>query len=217
MPWTQIIPEYMLFLSKAHQNDVWLGTTKSPEQSLARALEAAEKAISLDDSNAAAYSVLGTMYGMKKQYDKAIAACEQAVSLDPNSSLNFMWLGLVLTWAGRAEEGIRYLQHAIRLNPFAPAMFFNNLAVAYRDAGQYEKAIEECKKALQREPNTQFPYIHMAISYLRLGREEEARAAAAEILRINPKFSLERYAKTLPFTKPVADRVVEDLRKAGLK
>ncbi|MCX5913835.1 MAG: tetratricopeptide repeat protein, partial [Deltaproteobacteria bacterium] len=110
-----------------------------------------------------------------------------------------------------------FLQHAIRLNPFAPSMFFNNLAVAYRDAGQYEKAIEEAKKALQREPNTQFPYIHMAISYIRLGREEEARTAAAEILRINPKFSLERYAKTLPFTKPVADRIVEDLRKVGLK
>jgi len=210
-------PRIYVFLAKAHQNDVWYGTTKSPEQSLARAFELARKAISLDDSNAAAYSVLGTMYAMKKQYDEAIAACEQAVSLDPNSSLNFMWLGLVLTWAGRAEEGIPYLQHAIRLNPFASAMFFNNLAVAYRDAGQYEKAIEEAKKALQREPNTQFPYIHMAISYIRLGREEEARAAAAEILRINPKFSLERYAKILPFTKPVADRIVEDLRKAGLK
>ena len=210
-------PRIYVFLSKAHQNDVWLGTTKSPEQSLARALEAAEKAVSLDDSYAAAHSVLGMMYGMKKQYDKAIAACEQSITLDSNSSLNFMFLGLVLTWAGRAEEGVPYLQHAIRLNPFAPAMFFNNLAVAYRDAGQYEKAIEESKKALQREPNTQFPYIHMAISYFRLGREEEARAAAAEILRINPKFSLERYAKTLPFTKPVADRIVEDLRRAGLR
>jgi hypothetical protein len=57
----------------------------------------------------------------------------------------------------------------------------------------------------------------MAISYIRLGREEEARAAAAEILRINPEFSLKRYAKILPFSQPVADRVVEDLRKAGLK
>ncbi len=210
-------PRLYAILAKAHQNDVWYGTTKSPEQSLARGLELAQKAVSLDDSNATAYSILGTMYAMEKQYDKAIAACEQAVSLDPNSSLNFMWLGLVLTWAGRAEEGIPYLQHAIRLNPFAPAMFFNNLAVAYRDGGQYEKAIEEAKKALQREPNTQFPYIHMAISYMRLGREEEARAAAAEILRINPKFSLERYAKMLPFTRPVAERIVEDLRKAGLK
>jgi adenylate cyclase len=210
-------PRLYVFMTMVHQYDMWYGTTKSPEQSLARAFEFARKAISLDDSDAAAHSALGKTYAMAKQYDKAIAACEQAVSLDSNSAINFMWLGLVLTWAGRAEEGIRYLQHAIRLNPFAPAAYFNNLAVAYRDAGQYEKAIEEAKKALQRGPNTQFPYIHMAISYMRLGREEEARAAAAEILRINPKFSLERYAKILPFTQPVADRIVEDLRKAGLK
>jgi hypothetical protein len=57
----------------------------------------------------------------------------------------------------------------------------------------------------------------MAVSYIRLGLEKEAQAAASEILRINPKFSLEHYAKILPFTQPVADRVVEDLRKAGLK
>jgi len=91
------------------------------------------------------------------------------------------------------------------------------LAVSYRESGQYEKAIEASKKALQREPNGQFPYIQMALSYIRLGREKEARAAAAEILRINPKFSLERYAKSLPYPQPVADRTVEDLRKAGLK
>jgi tetratricopeptide (TPR) repeat protein len=105
----------------------------------------------------------------------------------------------------------------IRLNPLPLAQYFNQLAVAYRDSGQYEKAIEAAKKALQREPNTQFPYIHTAISYIRLGREEEARAAAAEVLRINPKFSLERYAQILPFIQPIADRVVEDLRRAGLK
>ena len=210
-------PRIYVFLAKAHQNDVWYGLTKSPEQSLARGLELAQKAVSLDDSNGAAYSALGTMYAMQRQYDKAIAACEQAVSLDPNSSLNFMWLGLVLTWAGKADEGIRYLEHSIRLNPFAPPVFFNNLAVAYRDAGQYEKAIEECKKALQREPNAHSPYIHMAISYLRLGREDEARAAGAELLRVNPTFSLENYARVLPFTRPVAERIVADLRKAGLK
>ena len=210
-------PRLYVGLALTHFNDVWYGTTESPDQSLARAFELAQKAISLDDSNAAAYSALGRIYAMKRQYDKAIAECERAVSLDPNSADNFMQLGLVLTWAGRAEEGTKYLQHAIRLYPLPPAAYFNNLAVAYRDSGQYEKAIEAAKKALQREPNAQFPHIHMAISYIRLGREEEARAAAAEILRINPEFSLERYAKILPFPQPVADRVVEDLRKAGLK
>jgi tetratricopeptide (TPR) repeat protein len=154
---------------------------------------------------------------MRRQYDQAIAECERAVSLDPNAAENFEWLGMVLTWAGRAEEAVKYLHHGIRLNPLPSASILNFLAVAYRDSGQYEKAIEASKKALQQQPNYQFPYIHMAVSYIRLGREEEARAAAAEILRINPKFSLERYAKALPFTKPVADRVLEDLRKAGLK
>jgi adenylate cyclase len=204
-------------LAITHGSDVWLGTTESPEQSLARAFELAQKAISLDDSNAAAYSVLGWIYGMRRQYDQAIAECKRGVSLDLNSADNFLRLGFVLNWAGRAEEAILYLQNAIRLNPFPSAAYFVQLAISYRDSGQYEKAIEASKKALQREPNSQFPYIHMAVSYIRSGREEEARAAAAEILRINPEFSLERYARILPFIQPIADRVVEDLRKAGLK
>ena len=209
-------PRLYMGLAQAHGMDVWLATTKSPDQSLAQAVELADKAISLDDSNAASYSVLGWIYAMKKQYDKAIAECERAVSLDPNSADNFFRLGEVLNWAGRAEEAIPYFQNAIRLNPLPPANVYIHLAVAYRDSGQYEKAIEACKRALQLEPNTQFAYIHMTISYIRLGREEEARAAAAEILRINPEFSLVHYAKVLPFPQPVADRIIEDLRKAGL-
>jgi adenylate cyclase len=213
-------PEYSrlyMGLAVTHVYDVWFGMTEYPEQSLAQAFELAQKAISLDDSNAAAYSVLGQVYGMKRQYEKAIAECERAVSLDPNSAENLMRLGTVLNYAGRAGEAIPYLQNAIRLNPLPAANYFNMLAFAYRESGQYEKAIEAAKKALQREPNTQSPYIHMTISYIRLGREEEARASAAEILRVNPRFSLERYGKILPFSQPIADHVIEDLRKAGLK
>jgi adenylate cyclase len=210
-------PRIYMGLAYTHFMDVWYGTTDSPDQSLARALELAQKAISLDDSNAAAYSTLGLVYMYKRLYDKAIAECERAVSLDPNSAETIYRLGMVLNYAARAEEALPYLQNAIRLNPLPPAMYFIMLAISYRDSGQYEKAIEASKKALQREPNTQFAYIHMAVSYIRLGQEKEARAAAAEILRINPKFSLERYAKMLPFPQPVADRIIEDLRKAGLK
>ncbi len=213
-------PEYSRLytaLAGTHTNDVWYGTTDSPERSLAQALEAVQKAISLDDANSAAYGALGWIYGMKRQYDQAIVECERAVSLSPNSAEAFEWLGTVLTWAGRAEEAVKYLEHATRLNPLPSASTLNFLAVAYRDSGQYDKAIEASKKALQRQPTYQFPYIHMTISYIRLGREEEARTAAAELLKVNPKFSLERYAKVLPFPRPIADRVVEDLRKAGLK
>ena len=210
-------PRLYMGLALAHFYDVWLGTTESPDQSLARSFELAQKAISLDDSDATVYGLLANVYAMRKQYDRAIAECERAVSLDPNSAENIFRLGQILNFAARPKEAIPYLQNAIRLNPLPPATYFVHLAVSYRESGQYEKAIEASKKALQREPNGQFPYIQMAVSYIRLGREKEARAAAAEILRINPKFSLERYAKSLPYPQPVADRTVEDLRKAGLK
>ena len=213
-------PEYpgpYIGLAKTYGMDVFLGTTESPDQSLARAFEFAQKAISLDNTNGAAYSVLSWLYATKRQYEKAIAESERAVSLNPNSAESYMRLGLVLAYAGRAEEGIPYMQNALRLNPFPSCNYFSNLATIYSAAGHYEKAIDAAKKALQCEPNSQIPYRSLAISYIRLGRDEEARAAAAEILRINPKFSLEGYAKVAPFTQPLAGQMIEDLRKAGLK
>ena len=51
-----------------------------------------------------------------------------------------------------------------------------------------------------------------------MGREKEARAEAAEILRINPKFSVDYFAKTISNKdQSVSDRAVAALRKAGLK
>jgi adenylate cyclase len=213
-------PEYpgpYIGLAKTYGMDVFLGTTQSPEQSLARAFELAQKAISLDNTNEAAYSVLSWLYAIKRQYERAIAESERAISLNPNSAESYMRLGLVLAYAGRAEEGIPHIQNALRLNPFPSPNYFSNLAVIYCESGHYEKAIEAAKRALQSEPNTPIPYTTLAISYIRLGREEEARAAAAEILRVNPKWSLDRYAKNAPYTQPQVERNIGDLRKAGLK
>jgi len=213
-------PEYpgpYIGLAKTYGMDVFLGGTESPAQSMAKAFEFAQKAISLDNTNGAAYSVLSWLYSTRRQYEKAITESERAVSLNPNSAESYMRLGLILAYAGRAEEGIPYMQNALRLNPFPSPNYFSNLAIIYCESGHYEKAIEAAKRALQSEPNGPIPNVTLAISYIRLGREEEARAAAAEILRINPKWSLDRYAKIAPYTQPQVERNIEDLRKAGLK
>jgi adenylate cyclase len=204
-------------LAKASGMDVQLGTAESRDKSLDQALEFAQKAISLDSTNGAAYSILSWVYGMKREYDKAIAESERAVSLDPNSAESIMRLGVVYAVAGRAEEGIPYIEKALRLNPFPSCNYFSNFATIYRESGHYEKAIEEAKKALQCEPNNQLAALTLTIACIRLGREEDARAAAAEVLRINPRFSAERWAKGIPFTESSIERMVEDLRKAGLK
>jgi len=58
----------------------------------------------------------------------------------------------------------------------------------------------------------------MAAAYMMMSREEEARAAAIEVMKINPKFSLEWYAKTIYFKNQTdIDKTIDALRKAGLK
>jgi hypothetical protein len=59
----------------------------------------------------------------------------------------------------------------------------------------------------------------MAAFYSRAGRDEEARVEAAEVMRINPKFSLEKYAKTVTYKnqEDVEQTISAPLRKAGLK
>ena len=214
-------PEYAnayAFLATSHLMDMWLGTSKSPRESLAQAIKLAQKSIALDDSYATAHALLGHLYTMTRQHDKGIAECERAVALDPNSATAHAWLGTNLYWAGRPGDAIPLLKKAIRLNPIPPPWYLGSLAMAYRDTGRYEESIAACRKALNREPRNVFVHLALAATYVLSGREEDARAEAAEILRIDPKFSLEHLAKTRPHKNQAnTESFIESLRKAGLK
>ena len=84
--------------------------------------------------------------------------------------------------------------------------------------GRYEEAIAAFKKALTRNPNLLPAHVNLAVIYSELGREEEARAEVAEVLRINPNFSLEVLRQRLPYKDPAdLERYLAALRKAGLK
>ena len=105
----------------------------------------------------------------------------------------------------------------MRLNPFPLIVYYWVLGRAYFMAGQYEKAIATFKKALKRNPDYLTAYIYLAACHSSLDRQTESEAAVKEVLRINPKFSLESYAKRLPFkNKADIELFVAALRKAGL-
>ena len=214
-------PEYAwayYHLGRTHGVDVWLGTSKSPKQSMAKAMELLQKAIVLDDSLAIAHAYLGWLFSMTRQYDKAVALAEKAVVLNPNSAESHFRYGKILTMAGRYEESIPEYKTAIRLNPIPPNTYLYRLGISYYLTGQYDEAITWCEKAVRREPNSLFARLFMAVAYSLSGRDEEARAEAAEVLRINPKFSLEKLAKTCIYKKKgECDRLIDILRKAGLE
>jgi tetratricopeptide (TPR) repeat protein len=124
-----------------------------------------------------------------------------------------------LVYACRPEEGIQTLQKAIRLNPTKPPTYvYFKLGRAYRMIGQYEEAISVFKKALLRSPNNLAAYVGLASTNSLSGNTDKARAAAAEILKIYPKFSSERFIMGLPFkNQSENERVINALRNAGLK
>jgi adenylate cyclase len=182
-------------LGVIHVMDVWLGLSKSPRKSFERATELAQKAIALDDSLAFPHGLLGLINTMMGQYEKAIAESERAVSLEPNSADSYAYLATALRYAGRPEKAIPFFKKAIRLNPIPPSWYLNDLGYAYNQVGRYEEAISAYKKALHQTPDNLFVHLGLAFAYISSGREEEARAAASEVLRIDPKFSLDKLEK----------------------
>jgi TolB-like protein/Tfp pilus assembly protein PilF len=205
-------------LAHTHIADSWLGTSKSPRDSIEKSIDLLQKAIILDDTCADAHRLLGYTFSMTGQHDKAVAEGEKAVALNPNSADSHMQFGKILTFAGRYEESIPELQKAIRLNPIPPNIYLYSLGISYTLMGQYNEAITWCEKAVRREPNSLFARLFMAAVYSRAGRDEEARIEAAEVLRINPKFSLEKFAKSVTYkNQEDVERTVSALRKAGLK
>jgi TolB-like protein/Tfp pilus assembly protein PilF len=203
-------------LAISYAAEVWLGSSKSPKESLERAIEFGEKAIFLDESDATAQSALAYLYAMTRQYDKAVSQAERALAIDPNSFSVVNNCGIALAYSGKHQEALPLIEKAVRLNP-SVAQSFVVSSMAYRILGRYEDAFQQAKKAVGRNPKSQLAQVALTATCILTGREEEARAAAAEVLKINPKFSAEQYGRTLPFKdNSQIDLMTNALRKAGL-
>ncbi len=213
-------PMGYIHLGWVYQHDYWLGNTKSPRETIEKGIELAQKALAMDDSIASAHALLCALYIYKGEYDKAIAEGERAVALDPGGTSELVNYANSLRFAGRPEEAIPLYQKAIRLNPFGPSYLYRDFGTALQRAGRFEEAVSAYKKAIQVAPDDISAHMHLAATYSMMGREKEARAEASEVLRINPKFSVDSYAKSRAYLfkdQSEADKVVDALRKAGLK
>jgi len=83
---------------------------------------------------------------------------------------------------------------------------------------RYDEAIAAYQEAIRRNPNYLTARRDLAATYAEMGREKEAQAEAAEVLRLNPAFSVELFRARHPVQKQAdLDRLIVALRKAGLK
>jgi adenylate cyclase len=205
-------------LAMTHLEDVWFGWSKSPRESFKKAVELAEQSLALDNTNANTVALVGHLSVMKRQHEEAIVEGERSIALEPNSANSYMLLATTLRFSGRAAEAIPLLKKAIRLEPYTPATFYYQLGMAYNFTGQYDEAIAVLKKALKRTPDHLLSLLGLTIAYSLADRMEEARATAAEVLRVNPKLSVAYLEKKAPYKyKADLELSMGAMRKAGLK
>jgi adenylate cyclase len=183
---------------------------------LDRALGLAETAVRLDPRLPMAHAELGYFLVWKRQHDTAIAEFERALALNPNFIDSRF--ALVLTFAGEPARAIETLEASMRLDPFAPPDYWSfTMGQANYMLKRYSEAVRWLRESALQLPNPQVLHVFLASAYAQLGRLEEARKEAAELLRIDPGFTIERWKHVLVYKDPKdREHRIDGMRKAGL-
>ena len=196
-------------MSRTHNLDWRYSWSGAPDESL----EAARRATYLDRLDARGFAELGNAKLYKKQLGESLTEYTQALALNPNDSDIIAEYADALVYAGQPQKSVELLDKAMRLNPYYPDWYLWYLADAYDSLGRYSDVVA----AIQRMRNPSEGRRLLAIAYAHLGMMNEARAAAAEVLRLHPGFTISQWRHRPPFQEGDAfDRYLEGLRKAGL-
>jgi adenylate cyclase len=197
----------------------WTFQQNPDAQTLEQALAAAQRIVALNDSSFLGHMILGTVSLWQKQYERALVEMKRSVVLAPNDASSHASLALVLSHVDKSEDALRAAEQALRSQFFGTVnRLLFPIGTAYYLAGRPEEAIAPLKQYLTRYPNFLGAHLHLAAVHSELGKDAEAQAEAAEVLRLNPKFSLEVHKERVPIKDPATlERHIAALRKAGLK
>ena len=188
----------------------------SPKENIKKAFMLAQKALSMDKADWLSHCLMGSIYLLMRKYEEAISSGKRSVELAPNAAVAHALLGITLTYAGRVDEAIAQIKQAMRLDPFPAYYCYLTLGQCYSQKGQYEDAIAEFKKALQRAPNSPLIHASLAVNYTLAGREDEARASVAKTLELGPTISVNRMSKMAKYKNEAYKKLILDaMRKAG--
>jgi adenylate cyclase len=195
-----------------------------PAQVLARADEAATRAIATAPNYAHAHSVKAEVLGLANRFDAALATYERAIALDRNHAVAYVGRARNLIVIGRAAEALAPVEQAIRLSPRDPDLYvwYFVLCHAHTHLSRDTSAIEWCNKSIATGRTFYFAYVDLASAYAWRGQKAEAAAAVAELLKLRPGFTVQGLeqegagASDNPAFRREFQRILEGVRRAGL-
>lgn len=124
---------------------------------------------------------------------------------------------MVMIKSGKPQRGLELVKRRMRACPLYPAAALRSLAAAYRFTGNAELAVDTFRESLKRESGYLSPHVNLTSVLGELGRIDEAKEAAREVLKLAPDFSISKYMEGLSYRNPDdLLKVEEGLRRAGL-
>lgn len=146
--------------------------------------------------------------------DQAIEQFAKAEALAPNNADLLILIAWYLPQLGQPERAVTLAEKALQLNPNYPYWYNQGLRYVYFFGGQYEKTVKYTK--LVTDPFAE-DYAYLAAATAMIGDMAGAKAAAAEVVRLDPNWSVEKYlSDNGGFPESVAILFIEAARKAGV-
>jgi len=183
---------------------------------LDQAYRFARRAVEIDPNLPEAHAQLGFALMARHELDASIAAFERAHARNPNF---VSWqFGYALVRAGDPQRAIDVINAYMRLDPLYAPFASGFLGFAHYMLKQYVQALPLLRDCVSQAPNVRGPHGMLAATYARMGKLEEARAAAAEVMRIEPNYTIGGTSMALVTFKNPDDgqHYFDGLRKAGL-
>jgi adenylate cyclase len=200
-------------ISRTHNLDWRYEWSPSPEASLDAAVDFARCAIERDGLDARAHAELGYAYLYRKRIEESVAEYQRALALNPNDADIIAEYADALVYTGNPEKAVGEMQRAMRLNPYYPDWYLWYLADAYHSLDRPSDVIATVSRMQNPAEGSRL----LAANYAYLGMMDEARAAAAEVMRLHPHFTIRSWRHRPPYRDNFfIERYVEGLRKAGL-
>jgi tetratricopeptide (TPR) repeat protein len=185
----------------------------------AASIRHARSAIAHGQDDALALTLAGFSIGMDgHDRSAAFTALDAAVAISPSSALTYILGSVMLGWGGDADRAIEWSEQGMRLSPFDSWAFaaFDAQALGHFHRGRYEEACRAAYRSVQANPRHSITYVQLAAALAKLGRLQEARAAAARVLELHPTFRYSRQFSGVNCAPALASSLGDALCAAGL-
>jgi TolB-like protein/Flp pilus assembly protein TadD len=208
-------------LALSHFHDALADWTKDPRRALSATLEAARRAVELDDEDWLSHALFGiAILWTSRDHDRALEEVERAIALNPSAVIAYQFQGCAALFAGRPTQAVPALETVLHLDPQyqSRSLILADLSLARLLLGDVDGAVAAATDAVQREPGNVRAHHRLVAALGHTGREAEARAALNTLLHLQPDFSDAYIRATYPFRFAEHLALFNDgLRRAGWK